>query len=115
MSRVFVARDTSLNRDIAVKVLPSELAAGVNVDRFRREILLAAALQHPNIVPVLSAGETQGLPYYTMPFVQGESLRARLTRGPLVVHDAVSLLREVASSLAYSHERGVVHRDILPG
>ena len=114
MSRVFVARDTALNRDIAVKVLPVELAAGVNVDRFRREILLAAALQHPNIVPVLSAGETEGLPYYTMPFVQGESLRARLAKGPLAVHDAVSLLREVARALAYAHERGVVHRDIKP-
>ncbi|MDB4877386.1 MAG: protein kinase [Gemmatimonadetes bacterium] len=114
MSRVFVARDVALNRDVAVKVLPEELAAGVNVDRFRREIQLAAQLQHPNIVPVLSAGETDGLPYYTMPLVSGESLRARLARGPLPVADVIGILREVARALAYAHERGVVHRDIKP-
>src|SRR6478735_1019175 len=78
MSRVFVATDTALSRKVVVKVLPPDLAAGVNRDRFRREIQLAAQLQHPHIVPLLSAGEFEGLPYFTMPFVTGESLRARL-------------------------------------
>ena len=78
MSRVFLAEDVTLARKVVVKVLPPELTAGVNVERFNREILLAAKLQHPHIVPVLSAGEMDGLPWFTMPFVEGESLRARL-------------------------------------
>ena len=81
MSRVFLATETALERKVVVKVLPPDLSAGVNADRFNREILLAARLQHPHIVPVLSAGQTDGLPYYTMPFVDGESLRGRLTTG----------------------------------
>jgi len=80
MSRVFVADETALGRKVVVKVLPPDLAAGVSVDRFKREIQMAARLQHPHIVPVLSAGEIAGLPYYTMPFVDGSSLRVRLTR-----------------------------------
>src|SRR5688572_7394605 len=80
MSRVFVAEETSLRRKVVVKVLPPEVAAGVNADRFKREIQLAARLQHPHIVPLLSAGEMNGVPYYTMPFVEGESLRVRLAR-----------------------------------
>ena len=115
MSRVFVAHEAALGRKVVIKVLPSELAAGVNVDRFNREIQLAAGLQHPHIVPVLSAGATEGLPFFTMPFVEGESLRARLTReGALPIGDAVSILRDVARALAYAHERGIVHRDIKP-
>ena len=115
MSRVFVAEETSLERKVVVKVLPPELTAGVNVDRFKREILLAAKLQHPHIVPVLAAGETNGLPYYTMPFVEGESLRAALARGgALSITDAIGILRDVAKALAYAHERGIVHRDIKP-
>ena len=85
MSRTYVAEETSLHRRVVVKVLSPDLAAGVSVDRFKREIQLAAALQHPHIVPVLAAGDTNGLPYYTMPFVAGESLRVRLARGPLSV------------------------------
>ena len=85
MSRVLVARDTALRRDVVIKVLPPELVAGVNVERFRREILVAAGLQHPHIVPVLAAGEMDGLPWFTMPFVEGESLRQRLARGPLPI------------------------------
>jgi eukaryotic-like serine/threonine-protein kinase len=115
MSRVFVAHDDSLDRRIVVKVLPPDLAAGVNDERFRREIQLAASLLHPHIIPLLSAGETNGLPYYTMPFVEGESLRERLTRDrPLPVREAVRLAREVASALDYAHRRGIVHRDIKP-
>ncbi len=115
MSRVFVAEENALERKVVVKVLPPELTAGVNVDRFRREILLAAKLQHPHIVPVLASGETNGLPYYTMPFVEGESLRMRLARdGALSVTDAIGILRDVARALAYAHERGIVHRDIKP-
>ena len=91
MSRVFVAEDVSLGRKVVVKVLPPDLAATVNVERFRREIQLAAKLQHPLIVPVLAAGISDGLPYYTMPLIEGESLRARLARaGELPVQDAAN-------------------------
>ncbi|MEO7455254.1 MAG: protein kinase [Gemmatimonadaceae bacterium] len=115
MSRVFVATETALGRSVVVKVLPPELTGGVNIDRFRREILLAAKLQHPHIVPVLAAGEMNGIPYYTMPFVEGRSLRARLEEGgALPIGEATSILRDVAKALAYAHERGVVHRDIKP-
>src|SRR6185436_12892505 len=78
MSRVFVATETALGRKVVVKVLPPELTQGVSVERFKREIQLAAQLQHPHIVPVHASGETDGLPYYTMPLVDGTSLRARL-------------------------------------
>jgi TolB-like protein/Flp pilus assembly protein TadD len=114
MSTVFVARDNTLGRSVVVKVLPYELAATVSVDRFKREIMLSAALQHPHIVPVLSAGETDGLPFFIMPFVEGESLRARLSRGPLSVREAVSILKDVARALVYAHGRGIIHRDIKP-
>ena len=115
MSRVFVAMDSSLGRRVVVKVLPPELAASVSVERFKREILLAATLQHPHIVGVLTAGEVDGMPFFTMPFVEGESLRARIERdGRLPVGRAVSILKDVARALAYAHEHGVVHRDIKP-
>ena len=115
MSRVFVAHDRALGRRIVVKVLPPELAATVSVERFKREIVLVAGLQHPHVVGVLSAGETDGLPYFVMPFVEGESLRTRLQRGgPLPVRETVSILKDVARALAFAHERGIVHRDIKP-
>ena len=115
MSRVFVAEELSLGRKVVVKVLPPDLAATVNVERFRREIQLAARLQHPHIVPVLAAGISNGLPYYTMPLIEGESLRALLARsGELPVHEAAKILRDVLSALAYAHAHGVVHRDIKP-
>lgn len=115
MSRVFVAQDSALDRQVVFKVLPPELAAAVYLDRFRREIKLAARLQHPHIVPLLSAGEADGLFYFTMPFVDGESLRAKLAVGEeFTIPAATRLLREVASALAYAHDSGVVHRDIKP-
>jgi eukaryotic-like serine/threonine-protein kinase len=115
MSRVFVAVETALGRRVVVKVLPPEMAAGVNVDRFRREIQLAASLQHPHIVPLYAAGVAGDLLYYTMPLVEGESLRARLARaGQLPIDETVRILRDVAGALAYAHARGVVHRDIKP-
>ncbi|HEV7990232.1 MAG TPA: protein kinase [Gemmatimonadaceae bacterium] len=115
MSRVFVAREESLRRNVVVKVLPPELLAGVNAERFDREIAMAAGLQHPHIVPVLTAGQMDGVPYYTMPFVDGESLRGRLTTdGALPITECIGILRDVAKALAYAHERGIVHRDIKP-
>ena len=115
MSRVFLAEESALGRKVVIKVLPPEIAAGVSVERFRREIQLAARLQHPHIVPVLSSGEMEGVPYYTMPFVEGESVRARLARsGALSITEAIGILRDVAKALAYAHERGIVHRDIKP-
>jgi len=115
MSRVFVAEEKRFGRRVVVKVLPAELAAAVSIERFEREIAVAARLQHAHIVPVLSAGESAGLPYYTMPFVEGESLRTRLSReGELPIPQAVKILRDVASALAYAHSQGVVHRDIKP-
>src|SRR3569832_200946 len=93
MSRVYLAQDVALRRLVVVKVLPPDLAAGVNVERFAREVRLAARLQHPHIVAVHSAGVSNGLPYYTMQFVEGESLRERLARGgALPVGEAVRLL-----------------------
>src|SRR2546426_599473 len=114
MSRVFVATDTQLGRKVVVKVLNPELAEGISAQRFEREIHIAARLQHPNIVPVLSAGESGGLPYYTMPFVRGESLRAQLTSGRMDTRVTLRVLADVARALAYAHDEGVVHRDIKP-
>jgi serine/threonine-protein kinase len=115
MSRVFLAHEVALGRKVVVKVLLPELAAGVSVDRFRREIQLAAQLQHPHIVPLLSAGEADGLPYFTMPYITGESLAVKIARtGELPVSETVRILRDVASALGYAHEYGVVHRDIKP-
>ena len=112
---MFVAEETALGRKVVIKVLPPETAAQVSLERFKREILLAAKLQHPHIVPLLSAGESNGLPYFSMPFVEGESLRVRLARhGELPVNDAIRILREIAAALAYAHEHGIVHRDIKP-
>ena len=114
MSRVFEAEELRLKRKVAIKVLSPELAQGISVGRFEREIQTAAALQQANIVPVLSAGDTDGLPFYTMPFVDGESLRARLGRGRLTVTEVIGVLRDVSKALAYAHRHGVVHRDIKP-
>jgi tetratricopeptide (TPR) repeat protein/tRNA A-37 threonylcarbamoyl transferase component Bud32 len=115
MSRVFLADEERLGRKVVIKVLPPEMSAGVNVERFEREIQLAAKLQHPHIVPLLTAGATDDLLYYVMPHIKGESLRAKLSReGELPVAEAVRILREVVDALTHAHAEGVVHRDIKP-
>ena len=115
MSRVFVATERALGRQVVIKVLPDEMAGAVSIERFKREIALAARLQQANIVPLLTAGETAGVPYFTMPYVEGQSLRVRLAEaGQLPIPEAIGILKEVARALAYAHEQGVVHRDIKP-
>ena len=114
MSRVFVAEETRFRRRVVIKVLAPELAAGLSVERFEREIALAATLQQANIVALVTAGDVNGLPWYSMPYVDGESLRARIERGAVPVAESVAILRDVARALAYAHARGIVHRDIKP-
>src|SRR6266704_1465457 len=115
MSRVFLAEEVRLARSVVVKLLPPEMAAGVNADRFEREIRLAAKLQHPHIVPLLSAGSQGDLLYYIMPRVEGESLRARLAHEhELPIGETVRILRDVTDALAYAHGHGIVHRDVKP-
>jgi formylglycine-generating enzyme required for sulfatase activity/dienelactone hydrolase len=115
MSRVFLAEDLRLGRTIVVKVLAPDLAAGISAERFEREIRVAASLQQANIVPLLTAGESEGLPYFTMPYVDGQSLRARLAAGArLSPVECLGILRDVTRALAHAHAHGVVHRDIKP-
>ncbi|MFI5229643.1 MAG: protein kinase [Gemmatimonadales bacterium] len=115
MSRLFLATEASLERQVVIKLLPPETASEVSAARFHREVLVAARLQHPNILPVLSSGTSGGIFYYIMPYVSGESLRHHLERaGRFPVIDAVRVLREVADALALAHDRGFVHRDIKP-
>ncbi len=115
MSHVFLAQEVRLGRQVVVKVLPPEMAAGVSAERFEREIRLAAKLQHPHIVPLLTAGAAGDLLYYIMPHVAGQSLRARLARDhELPVGETVRILRDVCDALAYAHAHGIVHRDVKP-
>jgi len=114
MSRVFLAEETALGRKVVIKVLPPDMAVSVNQDRFRREMQVIARLQHPHVVPLLNAGLAGELLWYSMPFVEGESLRARMQRGGLPVAEAVRLIREVAEALDHAHQHGLVHRDIKP-
>src|ERR1700746_1028708 len=115
MATVFLAQDLKHERPVALEVLLRELPHSLGPDRFHREIEIAARLQHPHILTVLDSGETAGQLWFTMPFVEGESLRDRLRRErQLSVEDAVRIAREAAQALQYAHEHGVVHRDIKP-
>src|SRR5260370_27468570 len=115
MATVFRAEDVKHRRPVAIKVWHAELAAALGAERFLREIEIAARLQHPHILPLYDSGAAAGFLYYVMPYVEGESLRDRLTRErQLPLEDAVRIATEVAGALAYAHSHGIVHRDIKP-
>ena len=115
MATVFLATDLKHNRKVALKVLHPELAASVGHERFLREIEIVAGLTHPRILTLIDSGEADGLLFYVMPYVEGETLKARLEReGALPVEESLRIAREVADALAYAHEKGVIHRDIKP-
>ncbi len=115
MATVYLAQDLRHERKVAIKVLRPELAAVIGAARFVREIRTIAALQHPHILALIDSGEVQDTAYYVMPFVEGESLRDRLSKEKqLPIADAVRLATEVASALDYAHRHGVIHRDIKP-
>jgi serine/threonine-protein kinase len=115
MATVYLAEDVRHDRWVAVKVLHPELAASIGPQRFLREIRIAAQLHHPHILGLIDSGEANGILYYVMPFVTGESLRAHIEKvGPLPLADVVRLLRDVASALGRAHKAGIVHRDIKP-
>ena len=115
MATVYRARDIHHDRPVALKVLHAELAESLGAERFQREIRVAASLQHPHILTVHDSGETAGHLWFTMPFIEGESLRDRLNREKqLPLDDALRIAREVADALDYAHRRGIVHRDIKP-
>jgi serine/threonine-protein kinase len=115
MAIVYVAEDLKHQRKVALKVLRPELAASLGAERFLREIRTAAQLTHPNILPLHDSGEADGTLYYTMPYLDGESLRDRLTREKqLPIEEALQITREIADALGYAHEQGIIHRDIKP-
>ncbi|MDB4890254.1 MAG: protein kinase, partial [Gemmatimonadetes bacterium] len=115
MATVYLARDLRHERRVAIKVLHPELSAVIGAERFLAEIKLTAALQHPHILALFDSGNANGCPFYVMPFVEGETLRARLARETqLPVADAIRIAREVASALDYAHRHGVIHRDVKP-
>jgi serine/threonine-protein kinase len=115
MATVFRAEDLRHQRPVALKVLRPDIAAGLGAERFLREVTITAQLNHPHILPLLDSGEADGLLYYVMPFVAGESLRDRITReGQLPLDDALEIARQVGAALSYAHSHGVVHRDIKP-
>ena len=114
MSRVFIAEEIALGRRVVLKVLPPDMAATVNTDRFRREVQFVARLQHPHIVPVLATGEDAGTLWYSMPYVEGDTLRGRLSAGKMAVREAITVWRDMLDALSYAHKAGVVHRDIKP-
>ena len=115
MATVYLARDEKHDRPVALKLLHPDLGSTLGAERFLREIRLTARLDHPHILPVLDSGETLGRLWYTMPYVEGETLRDRLRREPqLPVDDALAVVREVADALEYAHRHGIIHRDIKP-
>ncbi len=115
MATVYLAHDIKHDRNVALKVLRPELAAALGPERFVREIRIAARLTHPHILPLHDSGEADGFLYYVMPYIEGESLRAKLARErELPIADAVRILRDVVDALTDAHEHGVVHRDIKP-
>ncbi|MEP6591768.1 MAG: serine/threonine-protein kinase, partial [Gemmatimonadota bacterium] len=115
MATVYLAHDIKHDRDVAIKLLHPDLGAALGSERFLSEIRTTARLQHPHILPLLDSGEADGLLYYVMPLVTGETLRARLERErQLPIEDAVLIAREVADALGYAHGLGVIHRDIKP-
>ena len=115
MATVYLAEDVKHHRQVALKVLRSDLAASLGAERFLREIEIAAQLTHPHIVPLHDSGEADGFLFYVLPYIEGESLRERLSReGELPVTEVVRILHDVLDALAYAHDRGVLHRDIKP-
>src|SRR5215216_8157450 len=115
MATVYLARDLRHDRHVALKVLKPDLGAVLGVDRFLSEIKVTANLQHPNLLPLFDSGEAEGLLFYVMPYVEGESLRARIAREKqLPVHEAIRIATSVASALDYAHRHGVIHRDLKP-
>jgi len=114
MATVWLARDLKHERPVALKILHPDLASSLGPDRFQREIKLAARLQHPHILSVYDSGASAGQFWFTMPYVDGESLRDRLKRGPLPIEQALRIAREAAQALEYAHEQGIVHRDVKP-
>ncbi len=115
MARLFMATDIALQRKVVIKILPPDMVSPMMLARFKRESEVTARLQHPHILPVISAGVRDNLVHYIMPFIDGESLRIRLEReNQLPIPDAVRILREVTDALAYAHRQGIIHRDIKP-
>jgi serine/threonine-protein kinase len=115
MATVYLADDLRHGRQVAIKVLEPKVAATLGSERFLHEIEIAARLRHPHILPLFDSGEAGGVPYYVMPYVEGESLRDRMDRDTqLPLDDALRIAREVADALSYAHSQGVLHRDIKP-
>ena len=115
MAHVYLARDRKHDRQVALKVISSEVAVGLATERFLREIQICARLTHPHILPLLDSGSAGDRPYFVMPYVPGDSIRDRMQRVPqFPIDEAVTLIREVADALDYAHAAGVLHRDVKP-